>query len=278
MGISRATYYRESFKEKEQIKSDLELKNLVEKIHLEFPGYGYRRIREHLLRQNVTVNAKRIRRVMKIYSIFSSRTHRNKPRGSHSDICLRHPNLIRGLKINAPDQVWATDITFIKLLREEIYLSAVIDVYTRVVVGWAISRSLKHEFCLDSMRVAIAKRKPKPGIIHHSDRGVQYVCENYMKFLETHGFKASMSKVATPQDNAFIESFFKTLKHEEVFARNYETMSDVIRNLPKFIDEVYNKKRLHSSLGYKTPEEFESEVMKLKPTSRPVQKIWGRAV
>jgi len=278
MGISRATYYRKSFREKEQIKSDLELKEMIEKVHLEFPGYGYRRIREHLLRRGITVNTKRIRRVMKIYQIFSSRTSRNKARGTHSDLCLRHPNLVRGLKINGPDQVWATDITFIKLLREEIYLSAVIDVYTRVVVGWAISRSLKHEFCLESMRVAIAKRKPKPGVIHHSDRGVQYVCENYMKFLEKHGFKASMSRVATPQDNAFIESFFKTLKHEEVFARNYETMSDVIRNLPKFIDEVYNKKRLHSSLGYKTPEEFESEVIKLKPMNRPVQKIWGRAV
>jgi len=265
MGISRATYYRKSFREKE-------------KIHIEFPGYGYRRIREHLLREGVVVNAKRIRRVMNIYSIFSSRTHRNKPRGFHSDLNLRHPNLIRGLKLTAPDQVWATDITYIKLGREEVYLSAVIDVYTRVVVGWAISKSLKHKFCLDSMRVAIARRKPKPGIIHHSDRGVQYVCESYMKFLEKHGFRASMSKVATPTDNAFIESFFKTLKHEEVFTRNYQSMSDVIRNLPKFIDEVYNKKRLHSSLGYKAPEEFESEVMKLKQTSRPVQKIWGRAV
>lgn len=278
MGISRATYYRQSFKEKAQIKSDLDLKVLIEKIHIEFPGYGYRRIREHLLREGITVNAKRIRRVMNIYSIFSSRRHRHKPRGFHSSLNLKHPNLIRGLKLTAPDQVWATDITFIRLRREEIYLSAVIDVYTRVVVGWAVSRSLKHEFCLESMRVAIAKRKPKPGIIHHSDRGVQYVCESYMEFLEKHGFKASMSKVATPQDNAFIESFFKTLKHEEVFVRNYQTMSDVIRCLPKFIDEVYNKKRLHSSLGYKTPEEFEIEVMKQKPTNRPVQKIWGRAV
>jgi transposase InsO family protein len=182
------------------------------------------------------------------------------------------------MKLTGPNQLWATDITYIKLLKEFVYLSAIIDVYTRKIVGWAISRELSHEFCLKSLEIALNTHNPPQGIIHHSDRGVQYTCETYVQTLEKSGFKISMSRVATPEDNAFIESFFKTLKREEVYARNYEKMEDVIKQLPKFIDEIYNSKRLHSSLGYKTPEEFEAEIAKLKPADRPVQKIWGHAV
>lgn len=278
MGIARSTYYHLPLREERQRTRDLELRGVIEQIHLELPGYGYRRVREHLLRLGIRVNSKRIRRVMRTYSLFSCIKKLMRPRGAAAGVKLYYPNLLRGLKLNAPHQVWATDLTYIKLLREYVYVSAIIDVYTRRIVGWAVSRDLSHKFCLEALRVAIDKCGPIKGVIHHSDRGVQYACEDYIQFLLRHEFKISMSRLATPEDNAYIESFFKTMKREEVYFKNYQTMNDVAKNLPRFIEEVYNTKRLHSSLGYKTPEEFEAEVVKMKPADRPVQRLWGRAV
>jgi len=277
-GISRATYYNTSARESRQLSRDLELRDVIEKIHDDLPGYGYRRIHAHLLREGKTVNGKRIRRVMKKFNIFSCITKMCRPRGGRLAVRLTYPNLVRGIKLTGPHQVWATDITFIKLMNEYIYLSAVIDVYTRKIVGWAVSRDLSHKFCLKSLDVAVKRYKPPEGIIHHSDRGVQYCCEDYVNYLLKNKFSISMSRTATPEDNAYIESFFKTLKREEVYFKDYKTFSDVKDNLPKFIEEVYNTKRLHSSLGYKTPDEFETEVLKLKPADRPVQKLWGWTV
>ncbi len=278
MGLSRSAYYHRSKREEDQIARDLVLKDLIEKIHTELPGYGYRRIRQHLLRMGICVNSKRIQRVMKKYSIFSSVKKLMRHRGARLGKKLAFPNLIHGKLLSGPNQLWSTDITFITLAKEYIYLSAIMDVYSRRIVGWAISRDLSHEFCLESLKVAIRREKPPEGIIHHSDRGVQYTSEKYVDFLQSQKFQISMSRVATPEDNAFIESFFKTLKKEEVYFKNYQTLRDVAENLPKFIDEVYNRKRLHSSLGYKTPEEFAEEISKLKPADRPVQKLWGHAV
>jgi transposase InsO family protein len=245
---------------------------------VELPGYGYRRIRKDLLNRGIVVNPKRIKRVMKEYSLFSCIKKLMKPRGGAAGVKLFFPNLIRGLKINGPNQVWATDLTYIKLVSEYVYVSAIIDVYTRKIVGWAISRDLSHKFCLEALEIAVRRYKPPKGIIHHSDRGVQYACIDYVEYLKKNNFQISQSRLATPEDNAFIESFFKTMKKEEVYFKDYKTMNDVIKNLPKFIDEIYNKKRLHSGLGYKTPEAFEMEVLKLKPADRPVQKLWGWSV
>lgn len=274
-GIARATFYNKSIREERLLKSDLELRDTIEEIHKELPGYGYRRVREHLLRDGKNVNTKRIRRVMRKFSLFSCVKKMFKPRGTHTEVRIVYPNLVRGLKLKGPNQLWSTDITFIKLVDEYVYLSAIIDVYTRKIVGWAVSRDLSHKFCLKSLDVAIKRYKPPKGIIHHSDRGVQYCCEEYVAYLLKSGFKISMSRVATPEDNAYIESFFKTLKREEIYFKEYKVFDDLKENLPKFIDEVYNTKRLHSSLGYKTPDEFESEVSKLKPAKRPVQKLWS---
>lgn len=274
-GLSRSAFYKKSIREEKQLQADLEMKTIIDEIHEELPGYGYRRVREHLLREGKTVNAKRIRRVMKKYSLFSCVRKMLKPRGTHTELRLVYPNLVRGINLNGPNQLWATDITFIKLAKEYVYLSAVIDVYTRKIVGWTVSKDLSHKFCLKSLDIAVKRYQPKAGIIHHSDRGVQYVCQDYVRYLLENGFKISMSRTATPEDNAFIESFFKTLKNEEIYFNEYETMDDVRENLPKFIEEIYNTKRLHSSLGYKTPSEFEKEILKLKPADRPVQKLWG---
>lgn len=134
-----------------------------------------------------------------------------------------------------------------------------------------------HMYCLQSLEAAVKKYKPPEGIVHHSDRGVQYACVDYNDYLTKSGFKISQSRLATPEDNAYIESFFKT-KREEIYFKDYKTMNDVLKNLPKFIEEVYNSKRLHSSLGYKTPAEFEEEVLKINPADRPVQKLWGYSV
>jgi putative transposase len=278
IGISRDTYYRKPIKEELQLKRDLELRATIEKIHMDFPGYGYRRIRHHLLREGHRVNSKRIRRIMRTYSLFSVLKKLMRAKGQALGKRLVHPNLIRGMKVTGRNQVWATDITYIKLLREYVYLSAIIDVYTRKIVGWSVSRDLSHRFCLESLRVAIGRENPEEGIIHHSDRGVQYTCEDYIDILNKLGFRISMSKVGTPEDNAFIEAFFRTLKQEEVYAKNYETLKDVVKNLPKFIDEIYNTKRLHSSLGYMPPAEFDAATKDLNPANRPVQKIWGYAV
>jgi len=279
MGIARSTYY---YKLKhgsgKKLKKDFELRDRIELIHKRYPGYGYRRLHHFFLREGDVINGKRIRRVMREYELYTCLKKWMKPRGTHSKVKIVYPNLIKDLRLRAPNQVWATDITYIKLRKEFIYLSAVIDIYTRKIVGWSVSKSLTHHFCLKSMEVAIKKEKPKPGIIHHSDRGVQYVCEPYVKFLLKHGFNIPMSKVGTPDENAFIESFFKTLKQEEVYAKNYETMDQVLRSLPQFIDQIYNKERLHSALDYSSPEEFECRVLKLKPANRPVQKIWGKPV
>jgi putative transposase len=278
MGISRATYYYKSTRGEGQILKDIDLRDWIELIHSEFPGYGYRRIRQHLLREGYVVNTKRIRRIVNAYSLFCSHRKTIKSRGQALGKKLTFPNLIRGFKLTASNQVWATDFTYIKLLREYIYVSAVIDVYTRKIVGWSVSRDSSHKFCLDALEVAVKNCKPPKGIIHHSDRGVQYCCEAYVDYLNKNKFVISMSQPAMPEENAYIESFFKTMKREEVHVKQYKTMDDVINNLPKFIDEIYNEKRLHSSLGYMPPSEFESEVMKMKPANRPVQKLYGYAV
>ena len=264
MQISRAAYYRKPMKEKMQLRRDMDLRGAIDRIHLEFPGYGYRRIRAQLLREGKRVNSKRIKRVMRRYSLFSCLKKFFKARGQAMGKQLVFPNLIRGLKVSGPNQIWATDITFVKLLHEYIYVSAVIDVYTRKIVGWSVSRDLSHKFCLEALEVAIKKYKPPKGVIHHSDRGVQYCCDAYVEYLEQHGFKISMSKVGTPEDNAYIESFFKTMKREEVYVKRYETMRDVIENLPAFIDEVYNKKRLE----LQRLQELDREMMTLSDFSK----------
>jgi transposase InsO family protein len=167
------------------------------------------------------------------------------------------PNHIRGTEVTRLDQVWVADITYIRIKAAFVYLATVMDLYSRKIVGWSISDRIDATLCLAALNDAIEKRKPQPGLIHHSDRGVQYACDEYKAVLEKHGILPSMSAQGYCYDNAFMESFFKTLKAEEVYLTEYETKDDVLKSIPEFIENVYNKKRIHSSLGYYSPVEYE---------------------
>ena len=167
------------------------------------------------------------------------------------------PNRLPGVKITGINQVYVTDLTYIRILTGFVYLAAMLDLYSRKIVGWAISQRIDAELCLRALDDAIEKRRPGPGVLHHSDRGVQYACEAYRNRLKEHGMIPSMSAKGYCYDNAFMETWFKTLKAEEVYLTEYETLEDVLKSVPNFIENVYNKKRLHSSLKYFSPEEFE---------------------
>lgn len=171
-----------------------------------------------------------------------------------------YPNRVKDKEVAGTNQVWVSDITYIRIATCFVYLAVILDLYSRKVIGWAISRRIGRNLCLEALRMALEARKPGFGCIHHSDRGVQYASQDYVGLLKTNGFEISMSAKGNPYDNTFAEFFFKTLKYEEVHLWNYETLADVIERVPYFIEEVYNKKRLHSSLGYLSPEMFENRM------------------
>jgi putative transposase len=268
MDLPRRSFY---YKEKEQVH-DKDLEARIGDICLEFSGYGYRRVTQQLHREGLAINHKKVSRIMREKG-WSCRARKKQwittPDSNHG--FRIYPNLVKGVKINAINQLWVADITYIHILVCFVYLAVILDVYSRKAIGYALSRKIDTKMTLQALRMAVNNRQPKPGCIHHSDRGIQYASADYVKELDFYGFQISMSRKGNPYDNAYAESFIKTLKSEEVQLWEYRTMEDVQKRIPYFIEDVYNQKRLHSSIGYQPPCEYEKMwLFRKKVEYRPI--------
>ena len=267
LGLNRGSHYRHadasgaerpmSDRPKE---SSLSLRAAVERVILEFPGYGYRRVTKHLQREGWNVNRKRVLRVMREESLLCQLKRRWTKTTDSKHGWRVYPNRLadRGWRrLTGLDEAWVADLTYIRLGGEFVYLATVMDAYSRRVLGWCLARTLEAELALTALEQALAQRQPQPGWIHHSDRGVQYACAAYVERLEAAGACVSMAAKGSPLENAQAERLFRTLKEEEVYLQEYETFEEAEASIGRFIEEVYNRKRLHSSLGYRPPCEFE---------------------
>ena len=258
MGLARSTYYYRSRQvSMEGKKEEADLRDRIEQLVVEFARYGYRRVTYQLRREGWEVNHKRVARIMREQSL-QCQIKRRWVKTTDSDHGYRiYPNLLKGLEVRQRNQVWVADITYIRILTGFLYLAVVLDLFSRRVIGWALSEQIDAELTLAGLRMALEERGSIEDCIHHSDRGVQYACHAYVEALQAAGMRISMARKGNPYDNAAAESFMKTLKYEEVYLWDYQSLEDVKRRVPYFLQEVYNQKRLHSALGYVTPEEFE---------------------
>ena len=248
LGVSRSWFY-ERAQVPTQAERDVALRDAIERIVLEFPGYGYRRVTAELHRQQWEVNHKRVLRIMRAESLLCQLKRSWVPTTDSRHGLRTYANLLAGLVVSRPNQVWVADITYVRLPTTFVYLACVLDAWSRRCVGWQLSRTIDTQLTLAALDQAITLRQPAPGLIHHSDRGVQYASTAYGERLTSIGAQASMSAKGNPYDNAKAESFFKTLKREEVYLNQYETYDDAEGQIGRFIDAVYNQKRLHSSAG-----------------------------
>lgn len=261
--VSRSAYYAWDERTERDLSDDGLVKE-IRKVLEEFTGYGFRRVTKELQKRGMKVNKKRVQRLMQEHKLQRKRKRRFVRTTDSKHGFAVYPNLVRNLAIERPDQVWAADITYVRLVRGFVYVAVLLDLFTRKAIGWALSGSLHAELAVSALKKALEMRTVQPGLIHHSDRGSQYACEQYVQILQSRGITISMSRKGNPYDNATMESFMKTLKTEEVYLNEYETEQDARRNIGQFIEALYNKKRLHSSLGYLSPEEFEDEFLSHK--------------
>jgi putative transposase len=254
--LSRAGFYRH-YTEQEPRQADMALRDAMQRVALENRLYGYRRVSAELRNQGLVVNHKRVLRLMREDNLLAVRKRRfvlttESRHGYHI-----YPNLAAQVVLSGINQLWVADITYVRLLETFVYLAVILDAYSRRVVGWELAEHLRAELALTALSRALADRAIAPGIVHHSDRGTQYCCDEYVQRLLAHGFLISMSRSGNPYDNARAESFMKTLKSEEVYLRQYRDLDDARESLGHFIEDVYNSKRLHSALGYLAPAAFE---------------------
>jgi transposase InsO family protein len=254
--VSRAWLYER--RERPEIHpDDLALRDAIEAITLDFPGYGYRRVTKQLQRDGWRINHKRVLRIMREHALLCQLQRRFVPTTDSRHAYRRYPNLLAAATLSAPDQAWVADITYIRLPTTFAYLATLLDAYSRSCVGWQLARSIDTSLTLTALERALLSRDPHPGLIHHSDQGVQYANDRYVSRLDRAQARISMAAVGNPYENAKAERFFRTLKHEEVYLNQYDSFADAEANLARFIDDIYNVKRLHSSLGYLPPAEFE---------------------
>ena len=261
-GVSRAGYYR--FLGRPPSKSeDMDLRSQIQAIALQWPAYGYRRVHAELARRGWEVNHKRVLRWMRSDNLLCLRRRRFILTTDSKHGLPVYPNRARAMALTGINQLWIADITYIRLQFEFVYLAVVLDAFSRRCVGWALRRTLEAAVVLEALRMALALRRPGPGLVHHSDRGVQYASQDYVALLLEHGIGISMSRVGTPYDNAQAESFIKTLKYEEVYRGEYRNLEDARDSIREFLEKIYNQQRLHSALGYRPPEEFEALQVRL---------------
>lgn len=257
----RSYYYKPVGKSQEEINRQEEVLQEIHRIAEEYPRYGYRRITHQLARCGLTTNHKKVLKIMRENRLLCDGKRRFIHTTDSNHSYPIYPNLLRGLEIRRLNQAWVADITYVGIRRGFVYLAAILDGFSRKGIGWAVSGRIDTNLTLGALRMAVNSRGVMSGIIHHSDQGVQYASTDYVKELTGHKFLISMSRKGNPYDNAIMESFMKTLKYEEVELWDYETLGDVQNRIPYFIEEVYNKKRLHSSLGYRPPDEYEELIL-----------------
>ena len=258
-GVSRAGYYRFLLRPQPP-EADMDLRSQIQRIALRWPAYGYRRVQAELQRQGWAVNHKRVLRRMRADNLLCVRRRKFILTTDSQHQLPIYSNLAKDMVLTGINQLWVADITYIRLEVEFVYLAVLLDAFSRSCIGWALQRSLEAALVLEALRKALRRRCPPPGLVHHSDRGVQYASRDYTQVLEQHGIRISMSRRGNVYDNAKAESFMKTLKYEEVYRSEYRHLEEAKARMKEFLEKIYNQKRLHSALGYRPPREFEQSL------------------
>jgi putative transposase len=255
--VSRSGFYR--FNDDEPgPDADMDLRDAIQKIAVEWPSYGRPRMTKELRRRGWKVNPKRVYRLMREDNLLCVRKRKFVVTTDSNHTRKIYPNQARDMMLTATDQLWRADITYIRLRDEFVFLAVILDAYSRRVIGWALDRTMEDSLTLTALRMALSRRVVDAGLIHHSDRGSQYASNDYTDLLKANGIQISMSRKGNPWDNAACESFMKTLKYEEVLRNEYRDLVDARASIREFLEKVYNQKRLHSALGYVPPAEFEA--------------------
>jgi putative transposase len=256
-GVSRASFYRD-WEQKAPSEAEIALRDAIQRMALAHRHHGYRRITPLIQRAGFVVGEDKVRRILKTDNLLAVRRRKFVVTTDSNHRFRVHPNLAEAMELTAVNQLWIADLTYIRLRREFVFLAVVLDAFSRKVIGWELGRTLETRLPIVALEAAIASRRPQPGLVHHSDRGTQYASNEYVKRLEACGAHLSMSRPARPWENGKCESFIKTLKREEIGARRYVSFAELRQHIEEFIEQIYNRVRLHSALGYRSPEEFES--------------------